>query len=40
MTQTSPPAVPLLQGKDYLLTGVVKVLQEKGLISKFSQLEV
>ena len=30
----------LLQRKDYLPTGVVKTLQEKELVSKFSQLEV
>ena len=33
--------LPLLpQRKDYLLTGAVKVLQEKGLISKFNWLEI
>ena len=30
-SQVPPPAVPLPQKKDYLLTGVVKTLQEKGL---------
>ena len=35
------PQLPLLpQRKDYLLTGAVKVLQEKEVISKFNWLEV
>ena len=35
------PQLPLLlQRKDYLLIGAVKVLQEKELVNKFSKLEV
>ena len=39
-TQSSPQLPLPLQRKDYLLTGAVKGLQEKELISKFNQLEV
>ena len=39
-TQSSPQLPFLPQRKDYLLTGAVKVLREKELISKFNWLEV
>ena len=39
-TQTSPQPPLLLQRKDYLPIGVVKILQEKELVSNSNQLGV
>ena len=40
VTQTSPQLPLLLQRKDYLPIGVVKILQEKELVSDSNQLGV
>ena len=40
VTQTSPQLPLLLQRKDYLPIGVVKILQEKELVSNSNQLGV
>ena len=40
VTQTSPQPLLLPQRKDYLLTGVVRILQQKELVSDSNQLGV
>ena len=40
ITQASPLVAPLLQKKGYILIGAVRVLPQKELLNKYSQLGV